>query len=458
MTARNLVSIALVAVLEACAARTVPLPNIVTPRYPEFVTPAIPSQLTTSPAVAHQNLAWRFLQLGDLESADREVGAALRSTPGFLPVEATAGWIAMAREDAQTALMHFDRVLDREADYISALIGRGRALMMLQRDTDAAAAFEAALAASPDLTDLRRQIDVLKFRGAERKIVAARQAASANRLDEARRSYENAITTSPESSFLYRELASVERQAHDDAAALEHFRKAIELDPSDTSSMIQLGELLESRDELNEALRSYENAQAIEPGRVLVARTEALRARIELMHMPAEFRAIDGVIQITRAQLAALIAYRLGPWLSSIRAVSAGVLTDVRNNWAEAWILAVERTGIMQAYANHTFQPYAIVHRADLARVVSRLIVRLAPSQQARAWQTSRLTFNDLQPDHLAYDAASTAVASGVMTTSWDGAFMPSLPVSGAEAISMVQRLQRLAGTAASQIATGQER
>jgi hypothetical protein len=56
--------------------------------------------------------------------------------------------------------------------------------------------------------------------------------------------------------------------------------------------------------------------------------------------------------------------------------------------------------------------------------------------------------FTDLQSGHLAYPAASTAVASGVMTTSPDGAFQPSLPVTGAEAIVMVERLKRLAGSA----------
>ena len=268
------------------------------------------------------------------------------------------------------------------------------------------------------LTDLRRQIDVLKFRGAEREIAAARQAARANRFDEARRAYQTAITNSPDSAFLYRELAGLERQAQEDAAALEHFRKALDLDPSDASSMAQIGELLESRGELEAALKSYEDALAIEPGPALSARRDALRARIELARMPDEYRAIDDAPQITRAQLAALIGIRLGPWLRTMPAADAGVITDVRGTWAETWIMAVTRAAVMEPYANHTFQPRTIVRRVDLAPIASRLIVRLAPSEQARSWQTSRVAFTDLQPGHLAYPAASTAVASGVMTTS----------------------------------------
>jgi tetratricopeptide (TPR) repeat protein len=450
-----IVVVGLIAVLQGCAARSVPVPVVTTPRYPEFVAPAIPPALAASPAVVHQDLAWRFLQSGDLRSADREIALALQGTPGFYPAEAASGWVALARKDPKSALTHFDRAVERQADYVSALIGRGQALAGLARESEAAASLEAALAAAPQMTDLRRQIDVLKFRGAERDIEAARQAARANRFDEARRAYETAITNSPESAFLYRELAALERQARQDGAALEHFRKAIDLDPSDASSMAQIGELLESRGDLEAALKSYDGALAIEPGPALSARRDALRAKIEFARMPDEYRAIVATPQITRAQLAALIGIRLGPWLQTMPAADAGVMTDVRGTWAETWIMAVTRAAVMEPYANHTFQPRSIVHRVDMAPIASRLIVRLTSSEQARSWQASRVAFTDLQPAHLAYPAASTAVAAGVMTRSGEGAFQPALPVTGTEAIAMIERLQRLAGTAPAATTTG---
>jgi tetratricopeptide (TPR) repeat protein len=444
----------LIAVFEACAARTVPVPVVTAPRYADFVIPAIPAALAASPAVAHQDLAWRFLQSGDLRNADRELSLALQAAPDFYPAEATSGWLAVAKKDPRNALTHFDRALERQNNYVSALIGKSQALVALERDGEAAASLEAALAADPAMTDLRRQIDVLKFRGAEREIAAARQAARANRLDDARRAYQNAITNSPDSAFLHRELAALERQAQDNDAALAHFRKAVDLDPSDGSSLAQIGELLESRGDLEAALKSYDSALAIEPAPALTGRRDALRARIELARMPEEYRAIESASQITRAQLAALIGIRLAPWLQTMPVADTGVITDVRGTWAETWIMAVARTAVMEPYANHTFQPSAVVHRVDLAPIASRLIVRLVSSEQARNWQTSRVAFTDLQPGHLAYSAASTAVASGVMARTPEGAFQPSLPVTGAEASAMVERLQRLAGTSPTSTST----
>ena len=84
----------------------------------------------------------------------------------------------------------------------------------------------------------------------------------------------------------------------------------------------------------------------------------------------------------------------------------------------------------------------------DLAQAVSCLLARVvvANPTQGRTWESARLRFSDLSPGHLAYQAASTAVAAGVMTINSDNAFQPSLVVSGAEAAAAVTRLDALAG------------
>jgi tetratricopeptide (TPR) repeat protein len=447
-----LLLVALAAAVSACAAKTIPAPVVTTLRYPDFQMPTVPPVLAgTRAAMAHER-AWRFLQAGDLKNAEHEAAAALQASPAFFPAEAATGYIAMARKDPKAALPHFDKSLDRQPGYVPALVGRGQALQALERDEEAIAAFSAALVLDPSLADLPRQIEVLRFRGAEREIAAARQAARSGTVDEARRAYGRAIDMSPDSAFLYRELAAIERQGGDGDAALTHFRKSIELDPGDAASSVQIGEILEGRGDLEGAIQAYGAAMAIEPSERIAARREALTARIELSRLPEEYQAIDGAEQLTRGQLAALIGIRLAGSLETLPATEPGVITDVRGNWAERWIMAVARAGVMEPFANHTFQPRAIVRRVDLAPIAGRLIVKLAPQAQVRAWQTERTPFTDLFPGHLAYPAASTAVASGVMTRTPDGAFQPSLPVTGAEAIAMVERIQRLAAPAAATV------
>jgi tetratricopeptide (TPR) repeat protein len=440
------------AALSACAPKTVPAPVVSTPTYPDFLRPTVPPTLAGTKAAVLYDRSWRFLQAGDLKMADREAAAALQASPAFFPAEAAAGYIALARNEPKVALTRFDRALERQGGYVSALVGRGRSLQELEQDEEAIAAFEAALALDASLPDLPRRIEVLRFRGVERNIATARQAARAGDIDVARRAYGRAIENSPDSPFLYRELAGIEVKSGDRDAALGHFRKALELDSSDAASLVQIAELLEARDDLEGALKAYSDALDLEPSDRIRNRRDALSARIDFSRLPEEYRTIQNAPQITRAQLAALIGIRLAPQVQALPQTEPGVITDVRGSWAERWIMEVARAGVMEPFANHTFQPRAIVRRVDLAPIAGRLILRLSPPQQAKGWQTTQTPFTDLFPGHLAYAAASAAVASGVMSRTAEGAFRPSQPVSGAEAIAMVERVQSLTSPSSSTV------
>jgi tetratricopeptide (TPR) repeat protein len=442
-----------VVVISACAPKIVPAPAVTTPRFPEFVQPTVPAALGGTRAAESQRRGWASLQAGDLKTAEHEFSAALKAVPAFFPAEASLGYMELARKDAKAALAHFDHALElsQQAADVSTQLGRGQALLALNRDLEAVSAFEAALVADPSLTDIRRRVEVLKFRSVEQNLAQARQGARAGKLDEAIQAYTTAIASSPDSAFLYRELAAVERQKGAPAsvdAALEHFRKAVALDPSDARSLAQVGEILDARNELEAAAKTYADALALEPNGDVQRRLDAVHARLELARLPAEFRAIDQAPQITRADLAALIGIRLGAVLANGRRADAALITDVRGNWAATWIMAVARAGIMEPFANHAFQPRAVVRRTDLALAVARLLARIATQHPERPknWESARLKFSDLSANHLAYPAASAVVAAGILSTVGESAFQPSRPVTGAEAIEAMSKLEALAG------------
>jgi len=432
----------------ACAPKTVPIPVVTKPKFPDFVMPQVPAALAGSAAVPGHSRAWRFLQAGDLRNAERELAAALTTTPAFYPADAAFGYVELAENDASAALVRFDRALARQPDYASALAGRGQALFALDREPEALVAFEAALGADPALVDLRRRVEVLRFRVAERGVATARAAARAGRTDEAIQAYGAAVASSPDSAFLYRELAAVERRTGDAERALMHFRRAVELDPGDAGSLAQIAELLDARGDVDGALAAYLKSLAIEADPGVEAKRDALIARGELAKLPMEYRAIDGVAQVTRGDLAALIGVRLGPLLQAMPARDQSVITDVRPHWAEPWIVAVARAGVMEPFDNHTFQPRTVVRRSDLAQAIGPLLASAVPATRLSQWQTARHSWSDLATGHLAFPAASLAVAAGVMTADSDGRFQPASPVTGLEAIGAIDRLAAIAGLA----------
>jgi tetratricopeptide (TPR) repeat protein len=429
----------------ACASRTAPpLPAV--PRYIDYVFPAVPASLQATPGAERIDAGWRFLQNDDLRNADREFAQALRRSPGLYPAQAGAAYVALARRDYDRAAAAFEAVLRADAQYVPALVGRGQTLLALMRDDEALASFEAALAADPSLTELRQRIELLRFRNVQDLIAGARAAAAAGRRGDARAAYARALAATPDSAFLHRELGMLERQDGNADAALEHFRRATELDPADTVSHVQLGELLEARQDFAGAEAAYRRAAASEPSPALAARIAAVAEKGRESRLPMEFRAIPTAAAITRGDLAALIAVRLEPLLRTV-APRQVVATDLAGHWAAPWITQTARAGVMDPFENHTFQPRAPVRRGDLAAAVSRLVTMLAADRpDLRARIAVRPAIADMQPGHLNYPAASVAVASGVLPLVDGGRFDVGRPVSGAEAVDAIDRIRALAG------------
>jgi tetratricopeptide (TPR) repeat protein len=418
------------------------------PKFPDFVVPTVPAQLNAGTArFTHQN-GWQWLQAGDLKAAERNFSAALKEAPGFYPAETGLGYVSLARKDAREAAGHFDRALAASASYPSALAGRGEALLALGQRDAALASFQAAIAADPQLSALRSRIEVLRFRGLQEDVDAARKAADAGRLPEARTMYERTLAASPESPFLYRELAIVERREGNLPRALEHALKAAELNPTEPRNFVTIAEIYEAQGEYPHAIEAYTSAAALEPSDAIDARLDDLRERAAFAAMPAEYKSIETAQTVTRAQLAALLGARLDDVLKRAPRTNAIVITDTRSSWAAPWILSVARAGIMEVYPNHTFQPNAIVRRADLAQAVSRAVSLIAAGNPrlAASLRNARGKFADVPPGHLSYPAASIAVQSGAMSVTNDGLFQLSRPITGAEAFAAVTRLEELSG------------
>jgi tetratricopeptide (TPR) repeat protein len=427
-------------------ARRVPPSVVSAPHYPEFVFPEVPSDLA-GPASSQHDAGWRWLQAGELAQAEREFTAALKRAPGFFPAEAGLAYVDLARDQFEQSAARFERILQQHNDYDSALVGRGEALMALKREPEALSSFEAALRADPALSGVRERVEVLRLRVAQQTLAVARKAADAGRFDEAVRAYDQAIAASPDSAFLYRDLAAVERESGRTDQALEHLKKAVELDPADAASLARIGEILESRNELDAALAAYERAEAVASDEAVRTRIAGVLSKLESARLPPEYLTIRQSSAVTRGELAALIGVRLDSLLRSVPGQAAVVVTDTRGHWASGWIMSVARAGIIDPYPNHAFEPNAVVRRGELAQAVNRVLGVIAREQPARlrSWRDARPEIADVSAANLSYADAAAAVASGVLPLLEGGRFDLARPVSGAEAIGAVSRLEALA-------------
>jgi tetratricopeptide (TPR) repeat protein len=431
--------------IAGCAARVTMPPAPATLRYPDFRYPTVPPNAESIQATRIER-GWRYLQSDNQRNAEREFEEALKLQPSFHPAATGLGYLELARREAADAVGYFDRALESDAAYAPALVGKGSALLELRRDGEALASFEAAVKADPSLADLQSRIQVLRFRAVQENLSRAKAASDAGRWAEARAAYTQAIAASPESAFLYRDLGLVERKAGEQAVALQQFRKAVELDAQDAVSHAQIAGILEEQGDTAGAIAAYERARSIDPDEVSVEHIAKLREAEKFAKMPAEYRAIASSTTATRSEVAALIAVRLERVVARTRPRQT-VVTDVRNHWAQEWILNVVRAGIMDIQPNYTFQPEARVRRGDLAQIVARVLALIAAVKPAaaKAWQDVKQKIADVPPGHLSYSSVSAAVASGVMPLAENGTFQLLRPVTGAEVVEVVARLEALA-------------
>ena len=295
---------------------------------------------------------------------------------------------------------------------------------------------------------VERLVGELRLRVMTERYDDAIEAVAEGRLSEAEAAYADMIAASPESAFLYVELARLEQRQGETAEALARTRRARQLEPNDAGIALLEGELSEALGELSAAEDAYELAESLGPTDASAAGLARVRRELQFAGLPEEYRGIVGAESATRGDLAALLGVRLAELLDDAAfGAPTPILTDTRDHWASSWIVEAARAGVMDIGAGNRFEPQRIVRRGDLADIVAAALDLIADfdPESARRWQTARVEFADMNPGHLNYESATQAVAAGVLRMGGDERFEPIRPVNGAEAMDAVERLVQLA-------------
>ena len=429
------------ALVSGCAAR---VPVVTTPAYPDYPLPVVPAALEGTPAASEHRDAWAFLQAGQLEVAEQRFAAILRDIPSFHPSATGLGFVALARGDTGGAVTRFGEALAGASDYVPARLGRAEAFLLENRLAEAIDDFGAALAADPGMTGVRQRIAALEATALTRQVTAAREAAASGRDVEAKAAYERLIAASPESAFLYLELAEIERRVDGAGPALARLDRAVALDPDAVDAWLLMADLYLAAGDVDRAEQALLRADAIAPRADIERRLAALDARRRAAALPREYAAIETADAITRGQLAALLGVQFELLLADLAGDGAAIITDARGHWAYGWMIDVAQAGIMPADVNYRFLPAQAVSRAELARILVRML-RGAGVEPVSAAALPR--FFDLDPGHLDHPAASEVVAVGLLPPLPGNAFRPGAPVTGGEAVAALSRLGRATGT-----------
>jgi tetratricopeptide (TPR) repeat protein len=427
-------AVALIALAGSCAKRvSAPIPE-----GEDYVRPAVAAKEVSPQEAKELEDAWRDVLSGDTEAAARRYQKMLGRRPDLVPARTGLAYARLRAGRNQEAAAGFASVLSARPEDASALVGAGSAAFR-RGDLDGAVAFyRSAQAVAPDDLLVRRRLTALKLQATERRMVLAQAALDRGDTDAAAREYSAALESAPEVAGVRLALADLLAGRGDVTGAVS----LLEADPSgDRQVRLGLAALLMSEQEYGRAADVYRRLLASDPADPEAREGEkAAREGLEALSMPEEYRQIPQAARVTRADLAALLAVRVHA-LGRLGPGEPRVALDIGSSWAREQVARVLALGIMDVYPNHTFQPGAVVRRADVARAAARVLDQLAWPRAAGPAPT------DMSPSHLDYEAVSRVLGAGIMSLTPSGAFEPWRPVSGAEAMEVVNGLARLAGS-----------
>jgi tetratricopeptide (TPR) repeat protein len=407
--------------------------------------PDIPQNLVSHTAAGERyQHAWSLIRGGDTRGGERELNALLKSDTAFYPAAASLGELRLQRQQYREAGTLFSQALALDPKYTPALVGAIDAHLGAGDDAGALTALRALLVVDPSRQDAKTRLEAVQLRVSQSELAMAERLRAGGQFAEAEAHLLSALDATPENGAVLRSLAAVALAKGDVTGAEGRARQAVALDAQDAAAHAALGDVLEAQGRYRDAATAYARAVAIDPRQAYRDRRTSLQSRAEAEALPESYRAIETAPTVTRAAIAAMLGVRLSALLERVPARVTEVVTDVRGHWAAPWILPVVRAGWIDARPNHTFQPAAVVRRADLARIVAAVLTSAA-ALRGRGVDVygagSSPAFADVPRDHAAYRVAAIAVSAGIMTA--DGnRFAPAAAVTGSELVATIARLE----------------
>jgi Flp pilus assembly protein TadD len=387
---------------------------------------------------------WDLLKEGRLAGAASELEGLGRRYPQSPEIAAALGYLELKAGNPRTAERYFDTALSVDRDIGAATVGSFLAAMV---GGDEEAALERLSQVTPEAIRqemVSRYETTLRLNVAEARLSTARRLANDARYEEAAAAFVEVLDVAPEAAGLYVETAQAELSAGLVDRAIEHAKRATELDDTDADAFELLGEACEAADDLGCARSAFRAAAALRPGDLaLRERVARVEAEYNKENLPEEYEAIRASDRLTREQLAALLFYELRGRFDGLQTENNVIATDISTSWAYEPIRRVLGAGILEVFPNHTFQPKAFVDRIDFARALAAAVRKLAPAVYEAAKRSPRFeqSFADLSPTNVSYEAAALAISLGLMMPGENDAFEPLELVSGADAVLAMDAL-----------------
>jgi len=431
----------LILILWACA--PAPQPVLTPPPFPlESLPPALTVTMSLQERVVAEE-AWRHVQQGDLKAAEK----VLQRLPPHLPSSNLInGFINLIRNNNQEAVNKFKQTLEALPSLSLARAGLAQAYLNLGDKPAAFDSLREVLKDEPENEWARKNFRAIKEELTENLRQTAREALKTGNLERARQSLLEALHYSPEATDLHLSLVKIYRERNDLESALTHLKAAVDLAPRNRDLLLNYAETLLEAKQYSRAFDTLEQALELSPGdKEIQAKLAELKEKLGIVDLPSQYEAIPRLEAISREDLASLIAIKFKKFLPPL-SDSPPIIVDIATSWASRFIVQTAAAGFLDVYSDHTFRPKNIITRAEMAECLTRML-HFFQNQGKKIRPLippEKILLPDVSPEHAYYPSIIEAVAYQLMELRPDKRFDPEGPVSGREAIKMLEVLLAL--------------
>jgi Tfp pilus assembly protein PilF len=410
------------------------------PPPPNFYIDNLPQSIVTELSLDERIIveeAWKSLKQGRGNRA-RKVLMRLDEQNPFYYVG--MGYAYFMMNDIALAEDFFKAAQRYSPDMNIVHLGLGQIYHRTGRDDLAFAEFREIIKNDPDNIWVRAQYENIKRQKTQESLESGKAYLDAGDTESSKEAYLRALYYSPESVQAHLALADIFQKENNLENALVHLDAASKNDPENMDILKKYGDILFLNNENKRSLEIYEKLLAQEPeNQEYQQRVEVLKNRLGIFELPSQYSAIATSEAISKEDMAALLTVMFKGILEESKR-EPPIIIDIATSWADNYILQMTSLGLLDIYPNHTFRPKKIITRAEMAEILLRLVNHLKDRGYTFLQQIppESIQISDVSPDNYYYQPIIQIVSYDIMSLSPDKTFNPDLPISGQDAIRLL--------------------
>jgi Tfp pilus assembly protein PilF len=416
----------------SCATYQPPPPSLFIGNLPQ----AVVAELSLDERILTEE-AWENLRQGRGDKAQKLISKLGTESPFYYAGMGYASLLLTRISDSEN---YFKHALQNYPDMTLAHIGLAQVYQKTGNDDLAFVEFREILKREENNTWAQQSYQVLKERKTQESLDEAKIYLAHQDVEKSKEAFLKALYYSPQSTAAHLSLAEIFKKEDNLKNALVHLKAASTIEPDNKSILNVYAETLYQAEDYPRSLEVYERLLDLEPENDNIqTRVKTLKNRLGIFELPSQFDAIPASEAITKEEVAALIEVKFKDTLDEPK-TQPPIIIDISTSWASKYILRAASLGLLDVYANHTFQPKKIVTRAEMADVLNKLINYLKRKNYVFISQIppEKIQISDVSPDNYYYQPILRIISYAIMNLSANRTFNPDLPVSGQEAIRLL--------------------